>query len=883
MRFLRFAAVFFPAVITAMMLLPNSLPGQSGEDTSTLTAQIDQLKKEGRFQEAIPLAVRLLAVNESIHGPDDPNIAAAASNLANLYRVTGRFTEAEPLFRRALAIQERAPRGPDRPPVAQILMFLARIYNQTGRFTEAEPLLERALEIRQRAGIRRPEAIAFNLVLLAEAYHHNGRQAESETLIKRALEIWDRNQDLPPEAITFSLTLIAKLYRESGRYAEAEPLIKRSLEICEGSLGANHPNVAFGLTNLAIVYRNTGRYTEMESLYKRALAIWEKSLGENHPAVSVALNNLGFYYGAHDKHPEAHASFKRSLDIQDSLRESIFTLLTEKQKLSYMKTQELGIYGYVSHALSLPPRGSQTAVIDVFNAWLRWKGSVMEAQGRYMDALSASDDPKVRATFNELTAVNRDIARLQLAGPGKMAPEEYAGKMSELQEKKGSIEPELMAGSMDFMLQKKARTADIKTLSSTLSRDTVYLDYAKVTLFDFRKKQWAEPHYLLFLFIPGDADEIRLLDMGASERVDRHIRAYLGEMARAKSEGALPSEKELKVQASILYDLLIKPVELSIKGKGRLLISPDGNLNLIPFETLMNSTGSYLIEDFLISYVGAGRDMVKFARPSLSGGESLIMADPDYDLGQKEMDRTKASANVRTASIRGHISRDASGMRFHRLPDTKQEADAIEKILRNKFGQKVSNQQNRKAMEYILFGMSSPRILHLATHGYFLTEEETKRPEQIPEFSSTGNPLQDLPDTIENPMLRSGIVLAGANTSLQEGRDEGMVTAEKVLGLDLKGTDLVVLSACQTGVGDIQGGEGVFGLKRAFILSGAKTLVMSLWSVPSRETVDLMTTFYTLLSEGKTPSQALRQSKLALMKQKPHPFFWGAFVLTGSP
>jgi CHAT domain-containing protein len=222
-------------------------------------------------------------------------------------------------------------------------------------------------------------------------------------------------------------------------------------------------------------------------------------------------------------------------------------------------------------------------------------------------------------------------------------------------------------------------------------------------------------------------------------------------------------------------------------------------------------------------------------------------------------------------------------MHFDRLPDTREEADTIEKILHGRFGQKVFNEQDKRALELVLFRASSPKVLHLATHGYFLAEEEAKQSEKTAELPLTGDPLEDTPATIENPMLRSGIVLAGANTSLKEGKDEGMVTAEKVLGLNLRGTDLVVLSACQTGVGDIQSGEGVFGLKRAFILSGAKTLVMSLWSVPSKETVDLMTAFYALLSDGKTPAEALRQAKLNLMKQKPHPFFWAAFVLTGSP
>jgi CHAT domain-containing protein len=136
---------------------------------------------------------------------------------------------------------------------------------------------------------------------------------------------------------------------------------------------------------------------------------------------------------------------------------------------------------------------------------------------------------------------------------------------------------------------------------------------------------------------------------------------------------------------------------------------------------------------------------------------------------------------------------------------------------------------------------------------------------------------------IENPMLRSGIVLAGVNASLKEGRDDGVVSAEKILGLRLKGTDLVVLSACETGVGDVKSGEGVFGLKRSFILSGAKTVVMSLWSIPSKETTELMTDFYTLMAKGKSKAEALREARLNLMKKNPNPFYWGAFIMVGNP
>jgi CHAT domain-containing protein len=191
----------------------------------------------------------------------------------------------------------------------------------------------------------------------------------------------------------------------------------------------------------------------------------------------------------------------------------------------------------------------------------------------------------------------------------------------------------------------------------------------------------------------------------------------------------------------------------------------------------------------------------------------------------------------------------------------------------------VQRYQDKEAIQEVLFRAASPRFLHIATHGYFFPDQQTAL-----EFRPGRDRL--LPEALaayENPMRRSGLALAGANTSLRQARDYGLVSAEKLQGLDLKGTDLVVLSACETGVGDVRTGEGVFGLKRAFILSGARTVVLSLWSVPSQETTQLMQSFYTLLAQGRPKSEALRQAKLALKQENANPFFWAPFVMVGDP
>lgn len=303
-------------------------------------------------------------------------------------------------------------------------------------------------------------------------------------------------------------------------------------------------------------------------------------------------------------------------------------------------------------------------------------------------------------------------------------------------------------------------------------------------------------------------------------------------------------------------------------------------LNLIPFEVFISSEGITLLEEYLIHYVATGRDIVRFSDTTIARGEALIMADPDYNMSLKERDTVNGEMKLAKA-IRGGVSRNAEGLNFSRLPETREEADNIEKILVKNLKQPTKNYQDKNALEEILYSANSPKILHLATHGYFLKDEEMNEmlTGESEDQESNEGPVMRL----ENPMLRSGIVLAGANASLKEGRDEGVVSAEKILGLRLKGTEMVVLSACETGVGEVRSGEGVFGLKRAFLLSGAKTVVMSLWSVPSKETTELMTRFYTLMSEGKTKAEALRQSKTEMMMKKKNPFYWGAFVMVGKP
>jgi len=844
MRTGKIAGIFCAVFFCLSLLFSHSAFGQKQalDEAKQLNQKASELYKAGKYNEAIPYAKQVLEIYEKILGKDHPNVATSLNNLAGLYKVIGRYSEAEPLYKRSLEIREKAF-GREHPSVAQSLYNLAGLYAFIG-----------------------------------------GRYAEAEPLHKRALEIYEKALGREHPSVAQSLISLAGLYESTGRYADAEPLYKRALEIREKIRGSEHPDTAIVLRVLAELYRVTGRHAEAEPLYKRALEIREKAYGKKHPAVALILKNLAFLYAATERHPESQNLFKRGISIDDLMRENVFLLFNEKQKISYMNQKEGSIHAFMTHTVKYMQSSSQS-ITDTFNAWLKWKGAVAEAQGRYMDAAMQSGDPEIKKKFAELTNIRREIAKMQLSKPDKGSFEDYRNRIAELQKQKETLEAELSRLSKDFALEKTIGKADVKNISEILPKDSAYIDFARIKFYDFETNKFDKPKYLAFVLIPQKEPEVKLIEISDAEDTEKHIKTYIQEMNRIKTIGQIPDKAALDKAARAIYDIAIKPLEKYIKGRKQLFISPDGNLNLIPFEALVTPSNKYLMEEYTISYISAGRDIIRFTDTNIAKGDALIIADPDYDMGLVERDKMTKEMKV-AKTIRGGLSKDVFNISFDRLPDTKQEADAIEKVLKNKKKLKVKNYQGKNAIEEMIFSAETPKILHLATHGYFLNDEELKGSSETRGITiklKEDFMAKDETINIENPMLRSGIVFSGVNASLKAGRDEGMMSAEKILGLNLKGTDLVVLSACETGVGDVKNGEGVFGLKRAFILSGAKTLVMSLWSVPSAETTELMTDFYTLLADGKPKAEALRQAKLNMMMKKQNPFYWGAFVMTGKP
>ena len=828
---------------------------------------------QDRYAEAKPLHKRVLAIREKVLGPEHPDTAQSLNNLAFLYKAVGSYDKAEPLYRRSLSIREKVL-GTEHPDTAYTLNDLALMYHNMGAYDKAEPLYRRALAICEKTlGPEHPDTAA-SLNNLASLYYTTGSYEKAESLYRRSLAIYEKALGPEHPSTATALNNLAELYHEMGSYDKAEPLYRRSLAIRAKTLGPEHPDTAGSLNNLASLYKTMGSYDKAEPLYRRSLAIHEKALGPEHPSTALSLSNLALLYAAQGRSGEALTLMERSQESDRKQIEQILGFAPEAQQTKFLATRENNLFAYISLIRQQFPDNDK-AIRNALDVWLARKGILLEAQKRIKDVLSVGDNPQAQEIFANLILIRQELAMLVLGGQGKEGPEAYQKRIVELTAQKETLEGQLSRLSQAFAQQRRTRIATTSTVASALPKGAILIEMARMKDFDVKTGTSGTPRYLAFVLSSGKNPDVSLVDLGDADNIDQQTASFKKSLGSSKT---LPDV--LAKQSNDLYQLIFAPLQSALGKSRQLFLSPDGSLNLIPFEVLRDDKGRYLIETHTIHYVSAGRDIAGYGMIKEKGQKALLIGDPDFNLAAKQTDGEKPVTR----------SRQMQGLTFSRLPGTKEEVEAIAAIMGRSDSDTYTGETAR---ESVLLRKESPRILHLATHGFFLSDQDWS---SLMDEKTRGITIaaKEAPSgkkavRTENPFLRAGLALAGANRSLvQEGVAEGILTAEKILGLNLRGTDMVVLSACETGVGDVKNGEGVYGLRRAFTQAGAKSLVMSLWEVPDRETKELMVSFYQNLQSGKMNRvEALRH---AALKQREtvkarygsdNPYYWGAFVFLG--
>jgi CHAT domain-containing protein/Tfp pilus assembly protein PilF len=819
----------------------------------------------GDYVKAEHFLRRSLSIREKFLGLDHVDVAQSLGNLAILYVEQAKYVEAEQLYQRALLIREKV-QGREHPELFNTLNNLAGLYRLKGDYKKAEPLLVRALAIyRKVLGDNHPN-VARALDRLAVFYTVKDEYSKAEPLFRQALAI--REHALGPNhpETADSLQSLAIFYSVSGgEYQKAEPLYQRALVIQEKTLGPEHPSTALTLDNLAITRRVQGKYSEAESLHQRALQIREKIFGMDHPDIAQTLANLATVYLAKDDVPRAIATESRANAISERQIGINLAVGSERQKLAYLATLVQELDRAISLHVRYAPNDSKARDLAL-TMILQRKGRVLDTLFDSMAAISPRLKPRDRSLLDELRKVRAQLARVILGSQGS-TPAQRQKEINSLEEKEESLEAEISGLVAEFRAQSHPVT--ITSVQSLVPADAALVEFASYRPFNAKSQKpdqvFGEPRYIAYILKPGT--EPQWVDLGATGPINKAI----NEWRKALSH---PNRTDVQQLAQTVEKLILRPIRNYLVNVKLILLSPDGDLNLIPFGALVDEGKRYLLSDYSLSYLSSGRDLLRLLAHLQSKTNPLIIADPAYG-ERSQQEKSAVQATAQKKSVIGKLY-------FGPLL-TASEALAIKRII-----PESRILLKTEATEAALKSVRSPLFLHVATHGFFLGDVDATAPGSrslrtlgsaaaVPDLSSS-----DWISNIENPLLRSGLALSGANRG-SSGDEDGVLTALEATGLDLWGTKLVVLSACDSGVGEVKNGEGVYGLRRSFVLAGSESQVMSLWKVRDDATRDLMIAYYANLKRGMGRGEALRQAQLSMLRytRHKHPYYWSSFIQSG--
>ncbi len=630
------------------------------------------------------------------------------------------------------------------------------------------------------------------------------------------------------------------------------PLFVRALDIHEKSLGAMHLLVAQSINNLAGLYQAQGAYERAEPLYVRVLDIHEKALGAMHPLVALSLNNLAGLYQAHGAFARAEPLYVRAAEIQEAYLRIELVRLSEARKrdlMSLLQRQTQALVSFHAHDVPRSARAFETT----FTAVLRRKGRVLDALVETQASLRAHLTPQLRDKLARLADATTQLStRLRAPFDPKTARNQQ-DEIKDLRTQIDTLEGELNAASGPFRARSELVT--LAKLQVTLHRGAALVEFVRYHRFDARRTQqrWQEARYLAYLLSRQGPPQ--WIPLGEAAPIEAAVDDVLATMRKdASAEAARRALRNLDAK-------LLAPIRSRLPAVSHLIIAPDGKLNLVPFEALIDPQGRPALEQHLISYLTSGRDLLRLAAQQSPQSPATIVADPDYGPGK-----------------------------YVRLAGTVAEADAI---VRHFPG--VHTLNRGQATKAALARLAGPAVLHVATHGFYSraggsappatpTTTTARRSPAAAERGMSiegalaapppGSPNEDPTEALD----RAGLALAGANL-----RPDGIVSARELAGWNWWGTQLVVLSACETGVGAVPSGEGVYGLRRALVLAGAQSQVVSLWNVHDSSAPELMREFYGELARGTGRAEALRRAKLRLLRQPrfAHPYYWAAFIPAG--
>jgi CHAT domain-containing protein/tetratricopeptide (TPR) repeat protein len=908
----------------ALTIRRKVLPAGHVSIAESLTNLGQALAAAGEYGPSRRCTEEGLAMFRKALGAGHPHTLTARNNYGAMLERQGDLLAARTCFEQALA-GSRKELGEDHRGTAVARNNLAGVLNELGEAPLARALFEANLAFaRRELGTEHPFTVSclnnLGWTLTSLRDFEGARRYFEEALALRTAALPAGHPDIA--AVQTNLGYVLAQTRELDG---ARKLLEASLRARRKALGDEHPEVAHTLLNLASLLDDSGDRQGSRRCFDEALAIHEKRggepaqvvavlnnmglrffldgktagarhcfedalrkgapLGPDHLGIAVARNNLAGLLAAAGEPRRAWQLHREGSAAMARLSANLLAGSAEREHAGILARWQPGFESLVSLAAASPELAGAVER-ELLAAVLDWKAASGSSLRTRLEALVVGKDRTASDLHIRLRAVRHQRVQLALHGSGLTAAKAHAA-LKALTAEQGDLERQLAARVAGYAALARARQAGPEEVARQLPRGAVLVETIRYRRLEARGKLPREavlkPWYaalLLWRTADGRA-EVRLVDLGEAGLLETAIHAW----RKAAQRGPIPRavERDLRVR---LWQRLAEALPPRME---RLVVAPDGELALIPLEAIRLEDGKYLVEHFVVSYVGSGRDLMPRPLRGETSDVALIVADPDYDQDGGAGEPVKAERVPRGAD------RLRSGLRFVALPGFAREAEAVGKLLTGRPGWRVVAAQKGDASEDRLAAVKRPRLLYCITHGFFLQDAERPREKgRLRDLELVSGPSRPLPNFGADARLRSGLALAGANkwqARSAKGLSDGLLTALEVENLDLWGTELVVLSACETGLGEVQVGEGVLGLRRAFLLAGAQTVVASLWKVPDAETEKLMTSFFERWLKGAARADALRQAQLELIRslrlsgnptrRDAPPLYWAGFICHG--
>jgi len=791
----------------------------------------------------------------------DRQMVSVLDSLATLYWERGQV-------QRAIATQDQVLKqytsmpGDNRLMLASTLQRYAHLNKSAKRHARAKKLNEGAIDLyalmhtQASSDPNSPSSIrSMYAQQLAHCFTWRGDLEKAGHLLSETVERHEKEFGSDDIRLAHALLSLGSFYAEHGQFKKAEPLLLRAGRIYKKTMGAQ--GAVLSQMPLANVYRDTKRYTKALRIYEQARALDQKKWGARHPLVANWTDMLASTRVLQGEYDKAIALYRHGQEIREPHVRLMLAQGSEQDKRAFMAKidylLDLIVGLHVQHAPDNPD-----AMDLAVTTLLRRKGRVLDAVADSMWALRKNMSPTDQKLLDRLIAARGKLATLVTGGSQGMTSADYGRAVAALETEVRQLEMAVNKRSAAFRAQ--SHPVDLAGVRRRIPDGMKLIELVRIRsvkpVSNWREDPFGAANYVAYVL--GSEGAIRWVNLGDAARIDAQVKS----LREALSD---PARVDVKQVAHQMYTRVFKPLLPFVQDTDHLIVAPAGALSLVPLGTLVDDNDRFLIQRFSFSYLTSGRDLLRLSvrEPPRSG--AMILANPQYDDGQQAS--KSATAGRRTRGLR---SRSLGKVTWTPLPGTAAEARLLSEQIP---GAKVLT--GKKATESAMKGVHGPWLLHLATHGFFLSNEPV---------ASVGGRAKTQRSTMgtENPLLRSGLVFAGAN-HLVSGTDDGILTGLEAASLDLWGTQLVVLSACETGIGDIARAEGVQGLRRALIIAGSESQVMSLWQVDDEGTQVLIQGMYKHLLQGKGRSTSLQRVKRAMLRhlEYSHPYYWGAFISSG--